>query len=152
MEILIEMDKVSIIVIEKNSCCVCLEEFNIDTSDMKMKCCLNVIHKKCLFDILMYTQNLTLHCPLCRIEHNFKYDNILQLNEILDIYTEYKDTFNYKDHNIKLQNIIDKYTDGTTNVNGETTNNRICIRFKKFCIISIIITIIVLIFFSLSKK
>ena len=148
-EIVIELNTVqsTIIVVEKNCCCICLEDIDIGEI-VTMKCCLNDLHKKCLFDILMYTQNLIFNCPLCRTQLNFKSDNILTLNEILNIYTLYKDTFVYVDHPIRLQYIIDDYIINTTN-NIINTNSEKYTCIKRIFAILIVLCIMYILLSSL---
>jgi hypothetical protein len=45
-----------------SECCICLYS-NLELSELYMECCNNMIHQKCMFDILKHGHKL---CPLCR--------------------------------------------------------------------------------------
>ena len=63
-------------------CCVCL-----NTSDykfIKLKCCNQEIHKKCVIEWITSPQNRIINCPICRKQMDISFSNFVTLGEIID--------------------------------------------------------------------
>ena len=61
-------------------CCICLEYLNTDIH--VLKCCLNDIHTKCIYEMFVFVEDDSIFtCPLCRTCD--KFNDILTLKDTL---------------------------------------------------------------------
>lgn len=82
--------------IEMNyECCICLEYLNTDIH--LLKCCLNNIHTKCIYEMFVFTTNDIFTCPLCRTCD--KFNDILTLKDIKKYTNNYDIINKYKEDN-----------------------------------------------------
>jgi hypothetical protein len=128
-----------------NECCICLTNENL----IKLKCCDQLIHKECIFNIVINDHNL---CPLCRrkIELKKYFTRLTFLKHIYNLPFNQK----YKNiHNIQTnlyQLTFFEYIDNNNHNNSDYIVYifmRI-INFIYICIISFFPYIFILLVFS----
>ena len=130
-----------------NECCICLTN---DLNLIKLKCCDQLIHKQCLFNITINGHNL---CPLCRRKIKLKkyFTRLTFLKYIYNLpgYEKYKNIHNIQTNLYELT--FFEYIDNNTNNNSDYIIYifmRI-INYIYICIISFLPYIFMLLFFSL---
>jgi hypothetical protein len=63
-------------------CCVCLNTYDYDY--IKLECCYQEIHKKCMIMWILSAQNKFINCPTCREDLDLSFNKKVTLGEIVD--------------------------------------------------------------------
>jgi len=97
-----------------DECCVCLND-EIESVDIKTVCCNKIIHKECLFQILIYGHRF---CPLCRrkiqLKKYFTRNEFINYLRNLSLYEKYANTYHIQDILYELTSV--SYDKQNTNI------------------------------------
>jgi hypothetical protein len=69
---IIELDNIN-----QNICCICLNTEDDTSNHIKIDCCNQISHKKCLIDWIIVSNT----CPICR--KNYQFEKIIRLEEFI---------------------------------------------------------------------